>query len=87
MAVLDPTNRVRIAAGMQRLRNWPGNLSKADLIAAVGATDTWIDGQQANFNNALPAASKTAMSLQDKTLLFCYVAMRRAGILDVAEDH
>lgn len=87
MAVLDATNRFRVRAGMMRLALWPGNLSKADLDAAVAATDNFIDSNQMAFNAALPVASRTAMSVQQKTLLFCYVAMRRAGIFDVQEDH
>jgi hypothetical protein len=87
VAVLDATNRARIIA--QWMRDQTESLvgvTKADLRAAVDATDSWIDSNQTSFNNALPAAAKTNLSLTQKTLLFCYVAMRRAGRLRAEED-
>jgi hypothetical protein len=60
--------------------------TKADLAAAVNATDDWIEANQAAFNTALPTAFKNNATLAQKTLLFCYVAMRRAGSLHARED-
>ncbi len=60
--------------------------TKTDLRAAVDAADTWIDSNASSFNTALPVAFRTNASLAQKTLLLCYVAMRRAGILKVEED-
>lgn len=60
--------------------------TKTDLRAAVDAADTWVDSNAASFNTALPAAFRTTASLTQKTLLLCYVAMRRAGLLRVEED-
>jgi hypothetical protein len=86
MAVLSALERARTAA--QWLRRNPEScaFTKADLRAAVNATDDWIDSQQANYNAALPAAFRTNATLAQKTLLFCYVAMRRAGLLRAEED-
>lgn len=84
---LDTTGRVRVWA--HAMRNWTGTLTgvtKADLREAVDATDGWIDSAQASFNAALPVAFRTNATLAQKTLLFCYVAMRRAGLLRAEED-
>lgn len=64
----------------------PPDVVKADLRAALNATDTWIEDNQGSFNTALPQPYKGAASQAHKTLLFCYVAMRRAGILKAEED-
>jgi hypothetical protein len=86
MAALDETNRARVAAQWMRGNTESCAFTKAQLRAAVDATDTWIDANQASFNTALPAAFRNNANLQQKTLLFCYVAMRRAGILRAEED-
>jgi hypothetical protein len=87
MAVLDAANRLRAANQWMRDQvETLAGVTKVDLRAAVDATDAWIDGQQANFNAALPAAARNNLTLVQKTLLFCYVAMRRAGILRAEED-
>jgi hypothetical protein len=87
MTVLDVTARLRTAN--QWMRDQTETLSgvtKTDLRQAVDATDAWIDANQAAFNTALPAAFRNNATLAQKTLLFCYVAMRRAGILRAQED-
>lgn len=87
MAVLDATNRTRVGNEfMRRLTETLTGVVKADLRAAVDATDSWIDSNQSSFNTALPAAFRNNATLTQKTLLFCYVAMRRAGILRAEED-
>lgn len=81
MAVLGAPERQKIWRAFMRLNAEVTPFLKTDLQAAVDATDAWIDGQQATFNAALPAAFRNNASLTQKTLLFCYVAMRRAGLL------
>lgn len=84
MAVLSAASRAVIAAHIQRPQQGLGPLAaltKTDLRAAVDATDDWIDANSAAFNTALPATARTALTQQQKTLLFCYVALRRAGLL------
>lgn len=84
MAALPDADRIEITAKLQRLAQWLNiscSITKADLKAAVDATDDWIDSNQNSFNNALPTAAKNGLNLTQKTLLFCYVAMKRAGIL------
>lgn len=87
MALLDATNRFRVFA--QAMRDMPGVLTgvtKTQLQSAVDATDQWIEDNQTSYNNALPAAVKNNATLVQKTFLFCYVAMRRAGRLQAEED-
>lgn len=85
MAVLDATNRLRARIGL--IRQYAlAQFDKPTLDAAIAATDDWIEANQAAFNTALPVAFRTNASLAQKTLLFCVVAMRRAGVLKVAED-
>lgn len=86
MAALPDLDRVRVWAHFMRHPGATLGLSKADLRAAVDATDDWIDTNAATFNLALPLSARTALSASQKTLLFCMVAMRRAGLLRVNED-
>lgn len=90
MADLDATNRARVLAQMMRelpvaLRPWPA-VTKTDLAAAVAATDDWIDDNASVYNSALPQPARGALSSTQKTFLFCYVALRRAGLLHAEED-
>lgn len=89
MAVLDDANRLKVWG--HYLRNFLGaaGVTKADVRAAVDATDAWIESAQGaaapatGYNSALPQPFRGAASLDQKTLLYCYVAMRRAGLLKV----
>lgn len=93
MTLLDDTNRIRTWA--QYLRSSlgaPGGITKADVRAALDATDAWIESASAatapasGYNTALPQPFRSAASSDQKTLLFCYVAMRRAGLLKTEAD-
>ena len=84
---LDATARARTLA--QFMRNTVlsmAGITKADLAAAVNATDQWLDDNQASYNAALPQPFRGAASLALKTALLCAVAMRRAGLLRAEED-
>ena len=82
MAQLDSTDRARIWRALMRywsnLREVCG-VSKADLLAAVDATDVWIDDNAGSFNSALPVAARTNLTATQKTLLFCCVALMRVS--------
>lgn len=83
MAQLSVQNRTRIQRGL--MRYWSASrsvitLSKADLQAAINATDTWIDDNAAAYNSALPTAAQSGLTAIQKTLLFCVVAMARVSI-------
>lgn len=80
MAVLDDTARLAIRDAIMRRRNI-GAVTKPELAAAIAATDDWIDSNTASFNAALPLPFRTAATLDEKTVLFCYVALKRAGLL------
>jgi hypothetical protein len=80
MAVLDEANRFQVFAHALRLIAFAG-LTKPNVRAALDATDQWIEDNQASFNTALPQPFRGTASTAVKTLLFCYVAMRRAGVL------
>lgn len=81
MAVLSTTERDKIYRAFMRLNTEVTPFTKTVLRTAVDDTDTWIDSNQAAFNSALNVAFRTNASTAQKTLLFCYVAMRRAGLL------
>lgn len=80
MAVLSGTERAQIGAALQR---WWSNMretcafTKAELVAAVDATDAWIDTNASTYNLALPVGFRQKATAIQKTLLFCYVALRR----------
>lgn len=90
MAALGSQARQRIAAHFMRV--WDvaafGGIAvdKVALRAAIDATDDWIDANQTAFNNALPQPFRGTVPISAKTLLFCLVAMRRAGRLRTEED-
>jgi len=88
VTVLDATNRLRTAAQAMRGATFGAfaGMTKADVRAAVNACDDFIDTNAAAFNTALPTAARTNLTAQQKLLLFCYVAMRRAGLLHAEED-
>lgn len=83
---MDETNRARTWAQWMRDNTEACGFTKAELRAALDATDDWIDDNAASFNSALPQPFRGAATSAQKTLLFCYVAMRRQGILPVEED-
>ena len=87
MAVLSAEDRRRVWAHI--MRSWDSGsipVTKTDLRAAVDATDQWIEDNQAAYNSALPQPFRGAATTPQKTLLFCYVAMRRKGLLRTEED-
>jgi len=80
MAILSDNARLQIWRALQRY--WSNllelvNLSKSELLAAVVATDVYIDGIQGDYNSALPVAARTALSALQKTMLFSVVALAR----------
>lgn len=83
MAELPTADRQRIWRGLMR---WWSSvwevmaLSTSELLAAVNATDAWIDANQASFNSALPQAARDNLTAAQKTLLFCAVALARVDI-------
>lgn len=87
MAVLSDSDRQKLWAQFMRDCKKYGIIMgaylKADLRTAANEYDGWIDSNSTSANNALSQPFKGAASVQEKTLLFCYVAMMRAGILPI----
>lgn len=85
MAVLSDSNRENIA------REWirkafvdlkaTANLDHLAIKAAVDAADAWADQNQSSFNTALPLPFRTTATVDQKTLLLCYVILKRSNIL------
>lgn len=86
MAELPEQDRERTWRWFMRHNVDPCGFTKADLRAAINACDTWIDANAASFNTSLPQPFRGQATAAQKTLLLCWVAMRRAGILRVEED-
>lgn len=86
MAIMSNEERRRCWAQFMRTNTEPLSITKAELRAAVDATDQWIEDNSAAYNAALPQPARGAMSATQKTLLFVYVAMRRRGMLRAEED-
>lgn len=83
MATLPAEDIQRITRGL--MSHWSSlwddvGVSVQDLQGAVNATDQWIDDNQASYNAALPAAAQTGLTIAQKTLLFCAVALARVSI-------
>jgi len=81
--MLTDEDRAKIWRGLMRLwsSQWQRcTLSKAELRATVDATDVWIDEHQASYNAALPEAAQSGLTLMQKTVVFCAVALARVGI-------
>jgi hypothetical protein len=81
MAVLTDPERQAIRNYV--MRRWGVAITKADLRAAIDATDDWINSNAAAYNSALPAAAQAGLSATEKTVLFCVVALKRAGFGEV----
>lgn len=80
MAKLTTENRQQIWRGL--MRYWSTDrhsctIIKADLQAAVNATDDWIDDNQFLIDATLPAAARGGLTETQKMLLFCAVALLR----------
>lgn len=86
MTLLDSTSRARVVAQWMRKNLEASSFSKAELAAAVDSTDQWIEDNTASFVAAIPSGFRTKSSATQKTLLFVYVLMRRAGLLRAEED-
>ena len=89
MAALSEADRLRVWRAFMRLNTESCGFTKTALKAAVDAADQWCDDNATSFNTALPSGAgsfRATASLQQKTLLLCYVAMRRAGLLQSEGD-
>lgn len=84
---LDAEGRRRTWAQLMRSADLGSvSITKADLRAAVDATDDWIEANSASYNQALPQPARSSLTADQKTLVFVYVALRRRGLLTAEED-
>lgn len=85
MAVLtDEEKRIvaqRFAKRMYKDLDQTANLTANDILAAVQPVETFIIDNQAALNAVLPSPFKETATLTQKTLLFCYTAMKQAGLI------
>lgn len=82
MAVLNSNQRTTIRSDFGHILSesrTPFNLTKAQLDAAIGAIDDWIEANAASFNSALPTAARNNLTAAQKAHLFYLVAQRRYG--------
>lgn len=89
MALLPALDRARAALQFMRdssLSQESCGFTKADLQAALGATDQWVEDNTTSFNTALPQPFRGQATTAQKTMLLAYVLWRRIGRLRAAED-
>ena len=52
-------------------------ITKSDLKAAVDSLDDYLNDNQVDINNALPAAAKAGLTKQQKAIVMAYVTLKR----------
>ena len=56
-------------------------ITKAQLQAAIDATDQWIDDNAAAYNAALPSAARNGLTAAQKARLFMAVTRKRFEVI------
>ena len=74
---LSGNDRFDIWARLMRRDESFGTLTKADLRAAVDATDDWVEDNKAAFSAAIPLPARSELTARQKALLFMAVAARK----------
>lgn len=77
MAALAEADRVACWGKMMRESSSTLALTKPDLRAAVDAIDSWVESNQAAFNNAIPQPARGALTTKQKAGLLMIVVSRR----------
>ncbi len=77
MAILPDADRFDAWRRWMRDNTENCGFTKAELRAALDATDDWIEANQASFVQALPTAFRTASTTAQKVRLFTYVTRKR----------
>lgn len=57
----------------------PVSLTKAELLTAVNALDTFLAANAAAVNAAIPEPARTALTTPQKAAMLAYVALARFG--------
>ena len=83
MAILSDAARIAIwkeyGEEISAVREPVGNLTKAQLKAAIDAIDAWADANAASFNSAIPQPARGALTAKQKARLLMLVVARRHG--------
>ena len=80
MAVLSDSERANVLSDKMTAASRSFEqlgLTKAQLRAAVNATDQWINDNAASYNQALPLAARQVLTARQKVKLFLAVAKKR----------
>jgi len=81
MAVLPDTERQALWADVMRElsfeRSTLGNLTKADLRAAVNALDDFLNTNASALNQAIPQPARAELTAAQKARLLVFVVRRR----------
>jgi hypothetical protein len=83
MAILSDNDRamIRHLLCLESSRIWEAiGIDKADLKAAVDATDDWINDNAQNFNVSLPQPARNVLTQKQKVRLFLFVAQKRFDV-------
>jgi hypothetical protein len=80
MAVLSETQRAEAWAEYMRQVSRDGealSLTKADLRAALDATDDWVSDNMIAYNSAIPLPARSELTTSQKARLIMYVVSKR----------
>ena len=81
MALLPDAGRQQIKAQWMREPIGACAVTKVNLQAAIDAIDTWVDGNAAAFNLAIPQPARAALTAKQKAWLLTFVVQQRLGVL------
>lgn len=81
MTVLDSTQRTAVRDFFMREKVGPDGVNKTQLAEVVAAVDQWVEDNTTSYNNAIPQPQRGNMSATHKTLVLCYVVMKRQGLI------
>jgi hypothetical protein len=77
MAVLTTNDRADCTADYIRTTAIALGLTKAQVRAAIDATDDWANSNATSFNQALPLPARTTLSAAQKARLLAWVITKR----------
>ena len=80
MAVLNAAQRKEVRQKLTRILSRSGetlNVTKAQFLAGIDASDTWFSDNTASHNSALPAAAKNNLTANQKKRMKAAVARKR----------
>lgn len=89
MAVLSSVLRAKILKWFMRENDSTCSFSKPELLAAIAATDQWVEDNTTSFVTALNTSAngfRTKSTATQKTLVLTYVLLERAGLLHLSDD-